>query len=439
MPASGSPAQADAVRRCRVVRVKLTRGGKVVRRAGRPVFRRVRRCVRVPSPGCRFVTVKKRTRAGTVVKRRGRPVLIRVERCPAKPVQPSPMTSQPPDLAGLALALPQRVPGNIGLFTAVYANGGQGFYPQGPQMVPAAGPVPTEGEVRELLAAHLSRRFVVIDARVGEALALFDAAHVRVLIPDPTLRAAFAATKGTALEPAIDDLLVGRFSEVRWGPLPNRALIAGSTGGSAMRFVIVNDRYRAERFEYLIGIMGHEFLHHDFGTTGAEEAVLNALSAMTYMQVLVRTPELAYGGTELSRQMNDLALLFVNSREAGSPDSEIVAPSGLGTAPGGPRSTPDLWTAFGGRGSSPAPEPLRSILQNVLVPGTPIPATLDFDQATAERFANLGDTWLTDAQRVQISVLLQLVTVDEIARASGLGAQQVIDALALQPYLAAIR
>lgn len=34
--------------------------------------------------------------------------------------------------------------------------------------------------------------------------------------------------------------------------------------------------------------------------------------------------------------------------------------------------------------------------------------------------------------------LLQLVTVDEVAQATGLGQQQVIDQLGLQPYLDAI-
>jgi hypothetical protein len=37
-----------------------------------------------------------------------------------------------------------------------------------------------------------------------------------------------------------------------------------------------------------------------------------------------------------------------------------------------------------------------------------------------------------------ISVLLQLVTVEEIAQATGLGQQQIVDTLGLQPYLDAI-
>ncbi len=58
---------------------------------------------------------------------------------------------------------------------------------------------------------------------------------------------------------------------------------------------------------------------------------------MTYLQVLSKHPELAYEGTELSRQMNDGALAFLNSHEHGSPNSEIYAPTGRGIAPGSPR------------------------------------------------------------------------------------------------------
>jgi hypothetical protein len=46
---------------------------------------------------------------------------------------------------------------------------------------------------------------------------------------------------------------------------------------------------------------------------------------------------------------------------------------------------------------------------------------------------------MSDKNRVQISVLLQLVTPAEIAETTGLSEQEVIDRLELQPYLDAIR
>jgi hypothetical protein len=93
---AGSPALASVVKRCRTVRVKLKRHGKVVKRNGKPIYRRVRRCKRVPSPGCRFVEVKKRTKSGKVVKRHGKPVYLKVERCPPKPAPPAPASAPQP-------------------------------------------------------------------------------------------------------------------------------------------------------------------------------------------------------------------------------------------------------------------------------------------------------------------------------------------------------
>ena len=95
-----------------------------------------------------------------------------------------------------------------------------------------------------------------------------------------------------------------------------------------------------------MGIIGHEALHDDVSGPGSEEAVLNSLSAMTYLQVLSRHPEMAYTGTELSRQMNDLALVFLNTHERGSPNSEVYAPTGKGVAPASPRNAHDIWTIF---------------------------------------------------------------------------------------------
>lgn len=351
--------------------------------------------------------------------------------------------ADPQALANQVLALPQRVPGEIDLFTSVFLpSESEGLYPAGTAMAPVDGTPPSEAEVRPQLAAYLNRWFDGDSARVGEALALFDSDDVKALLADPTHRAAFAAMRGTLLEPTIDPLLTsGRFAEVRWGGLPNSVIAAVS--GDPVR-VAFNRRHSGDRFEYLIGVMGHEILHgvraRSGGSTRAEEVILNGLTAMTHMQVLSKSPELAYRSTELTRSLNDYALLFTNSREAGSPNSELYAPSGLGVAPGSPHDTTDFWSLpfIGAHGTSPGSEPLRTILQSVLAPGAPVPAMPDYSQASAELFEHLNDDWLSDVQRAQISVLLQLVTVEEIVQATGLGEQEIIDMLGLQPYLDAI-
>ena len=338
----------------------------------------------------------------------------------------------PEELANTGLALDTQQPGNVNLFSSVYVNGANGFYPQGTAMNPDSGPVLSESEMRDELSTHLNQQFGNNQALVDDALALYDDPQVQSLIPDPMPRAAFAALKGTILEPAIDHFLSdNRFLFVTYGQLPVASKIAGSSGGDNNRVIVINDRYQSEDFRYLIGIMGHEILHDDFSTSNAEEAILNSLSAMTYIKTLSQSPELAYSGTELSRQMNDLAMIFLNSREDDSPNSEIVSPSGTGIAPGSALDAPDAWTFFNGDSSStPGSQPLSNILADL-----GLATSTDYSQSTAETFENLNDDWLSDQQRLQVSVLLQLVSVEDIAQEAGVSEQDVIDTLELQPYL----
>ena len=340
----------------------------------------------------------------------------------------------PTQLANQALRIDPRKPSDINLFTSRHSNGAQGFYPAGSAMTPASGPVLTEAQVRNRLRAYLIEEFDNDTARVNAALAQFDAANTKNKIPEPLPRAAVVGMRATLLWPSISFGLAGnRFVLVRTGTLPNSSFVAGSSGGSTNRVVTVNSRYRSEDFRYLVGIMGHEFLHHDGSNLTSEEAILNSLSAMTYVQVLIEHPELAYTRTELSRQMNDLALIFLNSRENDSPNSEVYAPTGVGVAPGSPRNEPDIWSIFNGSGTSPAPAPFGQILSNL-----GLPAATNFGLGTAQTFASLNDAWVSDVGRAQISVLLKMRSVAEISNRSGLSRNEVINKLRLQPYLNAM-
>ena len=270
-------------------------------------------------------------------------------------------------IANKVLKLDPRKPSDINLFTSKYANGGDGFYPQGSAMHPASGPAPTEAQVRTKLKSYLRAQFPNDTAKVNSGLALFDGQQAKDMIPDPTLRAALVGMRGTLLQPTISHLLnSGKFeSGVRFGSIPQQGLIA-ITAGSGPRFIRFNNRYEREDFRYLVGIIGHEALHDDTSGPGSEEAILNSLSGMAYLQVLSRHPGLAYTGTELSRQMNDLALLFLNTHEHGSPNSEVYAPTGKAIAPASPRNAHDIWTIFvpsGDGGTSPAPGPLGQIVR----------------------------------------------------------------------------
>jgi hypothetical protein len=341
----------------------------------------------------------------------------------------------PQQLANQALRIDPRKPTDINIFTSKHSNGANGLYPQGSApMHPSTAPDLTQPQARSRLQSYLQQQFPNDTAKVNAGLALFDSQKARSMVPDPTLRAAFVGMKGTLLEPTINRFLnSGHYNPMGYGTLPNSALIANSTGGGGGGKVLIvfNNRYVREDFRYLVGIVGHEVLHDDGSTPRAEEAILNALSAMTYLQVLKRHPGLAYTHTELSRQMNDLAILFLNSRENDSPNSEIYAPTGVGVAPGSPFSQPDFWTIFGGDSqTSPASPTYRQVTASL-----GLPAAYNFSLAAAKTYANLTDVWLSDVGRAQISVLLQMRSVTEISNRSGLSRSEVINKLQLQPYL----
>jgi hypothetical protein len=334
----------------------------------------------------------------------------------------------PQQLANQAMRIDPRKPSDINLFTSTFEGGSQGFYPTGSAMQPASGPVLTEAQVRNRLKTYLQAQYPSDPAKVNAGLALFDGQKAKGMVPDPQLRAALVGMKGTVLEPTINHLLnSGRFtSPVRYGGLPIGA-VAASTGDS----IVFSRRYQSEDFRYLIGAMGHEVLHDDSFLAPAEEAINNALTAMAELQIFKKHPELAYRGTELARITNSECLIFLNSRENDSPNSEIYAPTGRGVAPGSPRNEHDIWSVFGGDATtSPASAPLGQITTSL-----GLPRASKFSLATAKTFQNLNDSWVSDVGRAQISVLLKLRSVTEISNRSGLSRSQVISKLGLQPYL----
>jgi hypothetical protein len=338
-------------------------------------------------------------------------------------------------VANKVLKLAPKKPADINLFASKYPNGGQGFYPQGSAMHPASGSPLTEAQARSKLKSYLKAQFHNSSAKVNAALALFDSQKAKTMIADPTLRAGFVGMKGTLLEPTINYFFnSGKFFPIGYAPFPDNA-IAKSSGSDTQRFIFVNSRYASEDFRYLIGFLGHEVLHDDLPTPNAEEAINNSLSGMTYMQVLAKHPELAYKGTMLSREVNEAALAFINTREENSPNSEIFAPTGKGVAPGSPHNARDMWTFFGGNSdTSPAPTPLGQITKSL-----GLPKATKFSLATANTFAHLNDKWLSDVQRLQISVLLQLVSVKTVAKKAKLSRSKTIRKLHLKPYLRAIK
>ena len=346
-------------------------------------------------------------------------------------------------LANFLLALPQRKPCDVNLFTSTFANGTAGFYPQGTPMQPVAGSPSMDAQVRAELVAFMEGS----DAKTA-ALALYDRADVRTKVPLPTLRAALASLHGSVAEPVIAYFL-SRPYVVRFGSLPGSFALAAITGQDP-QVMTFNRRYEGEHFALWSGVFAHEVLHHDRGPASAtEEVILNTLNNVVHMTVLARRPKLATSGTELSRQTNSWAVVLVNSRVPGSAKSAIIAPKGKGTLPGSAMSQPDLWShgkdfhALGypakASDSSPAPPVFAALLRRILAPGVALPKPLTYSKKTAELFSKMNDTWLSPVDRLRVSVLLGLVSMEEIVKYTGLTRPKAITMFRLAPILAAMK
>ena len=370
----------------------------------------------------------------------------RAAACPApKPlpagVKPPPKGASATQLANFLLALPQRKPCDVNLFTSTFSDGSKGVYPEGRPMTPASGPPLTEGQVRAQLAA-----FMPAGSNRARAMRLFDQPNVKAKIAEPGLRAAFAALVGTVGESTQTHFLESAdFTTMRVGGVSNPTAVAQVSGST----ILFNRRCAQEHFGLLIGVVAHETLHHDQPVNGAEEAISNAITALVTMQVLSRHPELVASESELVRQANSFVAALVNSRAPGSPASGLLVEDGRGVWPGSARSRPDFWRAmstgyakapgYSSSPSTPAPEVLRSVLRAVLRPEVQIPKPLTFSRKTAALFAKMNDTWLSPVDRLRVSVLLGLVSVEEIVKYTGLPRAQAVSLFRLTPILAATK
>jgi hypothetical protein len=361
------------------------------------------------------------------------------------PAPPAASYSPVDQKALTALAVPQRQPTDLDLFSSEFKSNGFlipniGIYPDGSPMAPDSLAAPSTAQVRAELQQFLGVTFHGDAAKVATALALFDSAALATRIPNPTVRAAFVGMSGTSFEPAIQDFTDNQFfSTITYGPLITTTVIAQSQqdpNDPSKRVVVINERYADEPFTNLVAVLGHEDQHSDNSVAPAEEAILNEETGMVEVEVLSAHPELAYVDTELTRRMNDYAMMFLNSRHPNSAQNVIVAPDGAGLYPGSAAHTaPDTWTNLHGGGTTTTPAVTATILRAILAPGTTLPSPLAFDQTAAALFENLRDPLLPPAARLRVTVLLQLTTPAEIAHVLGESTEQVISTFGLQPIL----
>ncbi len=419
------------------------RHGHVVRRHGRVVYVRVKKCTTVPSAECKVAWQKKRAH-GHVVIRNHNPVYVAKVSCPSS-------SGGLDKQAEKVLALPQHKPADVDLFPSKYFYMGvdlsvalkhEGLYPSGSPMAPAPGPKPTASQVKSQLNTFLKERFGSDQSEIDKALATFNSSKAKSLIPDFRLRAAFSALMGTSVQPAISYYLHNTaFFSV--GPIAFGATLSltataetDHSGGHAQ--ILIPTRYENEPWQLFVPLIGAaELQHSQSQITPADEAITNYEFDIEYAEILAKHPQLAYRDTELTRRSNGGVMEFLNSRHPNSAQNVIIAPDGLGLYPGTTNPFKDMWSNYTGTtggGVSPAPSEAKTVLKSLL-PGVNLPNPLTYDESTAKLFQHMKDPYLPPATRLKLAVLLQLVSVSQVAHKLGITNTQAISRFRLQPIL----
>ncbi|MGZ6925532.1 MAG: hypothetical protein ACXVJF_02330 [Acidimicrobiia bacterium] len=250
------------------------------------------------------------------------------------------------------LARPPQVPVDIARFTSNPLFGEPGIYPDGPPMVPAAGP----------------------------------------LHPDAAIEEVMLELVGTAGETVFEEWCAARTAVTRL-PYGTPSAPGRVVGPDAAGRRVVNDRYRAEDPTLLLPSIVHDLLWSGPGAGHAEETVLHALGAYVHAQLLARAPSLADVGTELARRQSSLTITLLNSRRPGSGTVTLVAPDGPGTIPGDAPAmqTPDFWSvplAPTAADGAPIPECTRRVLAHLAG---------EAEAATPATFDDGLGVWCSDA------------------------------------------
>ncbi len=282
----------------------------------------------------------------------------------------------------------------------------------GPPLVPAAERQFTEQSIRAELQSLLEQRFGASDARVNEALAVFDDNDTKQLVPDPRLRAGLVSLKGTVGAPAIGGILNGSFEAVRFADANELispdiiAQVVTSTETNKPE-ILVNSKFQHEDFRQFSSVLAHESLHGDGIGGGQEELIANSIEAVVYGQMVSEDPQLALNGTKLTRRHNTQLMARLNSRDA---QGRLRLLTSTGNVyPNGSIPLANFAAAFNlsVNPNTPGNAVLRQMLANVVGSGVTVPDNPDFDDATAN-LLDLNQNALSDAEVVRLAEILKL-------------------------------
>lgn len=309
------------------------------------------------------------------------------------------------------------------------------IYPDVTDAPPASGATPTKEQVSDLLDSYLQAEFPGdADART-DAKAVFNSTIAQSKIPNPSLRAALAALKGTLAEQGIQYVLNAEFpngdpkvTEVRFADCGGteagfevcqfaiaEVFVYVETGQS---YITVNPRYKAENPFLFVNTLAHETFHQDTSVANYEESVAASLDSLVYLKQLVRHASLARTRTELSQTFNTIDLIRLNSG-VGSRLGLYGSNANRPVIPGSPNSPETSWWQIYDNGDltkTPGNPLLGSYLANIDTTGPPNCPSTSFSKALLNCMDAQGNSGLTPSELVAAARAMKLNTNVEKAR-----------------------
>lgn len=314
-------------------------------------------------------------------------------------------------------------PNDRGLFSNLY-------YPDTPADVPATGTTLTEQQGRAALQSYLQVEYPGDTTAQNAALAVYDNTTAKQKIPEPSLRAALAALKGTIANGAVNVVLNAKTSmgnpliaRVRYGGLPTTVIARTSfsvfTPGDDEQFeIIFNRRFQYESPFLFTSVWAHETLHSDKVGALYEEAANTSFQGLIYLRQLARHPALATPGTELARVSNSWALARLNSG-LGSRLGLYKTNGGRPLFVGSPSVPETSWLdwleqriyAGFAHTATPGNALLGQYLANTHIPGAPTCSGAQFSKPLLDCIDANGNGGLSPAELVAAARALKLKVV----------------------------
>ncbi|HET7737385.1 MAG TPA: hypothetical protein VFK32_02310 [Tepidiformaceae bacterium] len=245
--------------------------------------------------------------------------------------------------------------------------------------------------VRQSLAAHLEARGASAEVTAA-ALQTYDTMPAGI-VAAPKLRAALAALTGTFGQAAIDSVLTAEnctgqpAARLAFETPPDfpdlLARVTYTTDGR--RVFSFSPSLEAERIEHLMPLLLHEPIHCDQEDGTIEEVVATAFDTFLYIHLLASDPELAIGGSVLTRDLAIDAIAFINSGRLLPESAGILPTEGVvtvlpGTSADYPSFADFIAAAYSGTGSLDSPvEPVAQSYADSLALGSGLPQGTAFD------------------------------------------------------------